>query len=255
MRAVDTTIYYGPWPFRKAGTEDLSFLKKHCGKNCIDAMLVSSVQGIFYEDPFEADILLHEAISNEPGMYHIMTVNPHVPNWKQDVKTAVRDFDIKGIKIYPGYHEYSLQDHMVDEICKEAGKYDLPLVIAGRVEDLRVCHMLHPAPIPLDRLGVFLGRHRDNTIVLSNFSFGDVMALKGNILVRDKVYVDMSGFIFISYPLEKLLTVYPKEMFLFGSQFPLYNQRGVLNEITEAAVSEEVKQAVLRNNAVQVFRL
>lgn len=255
MNIIDTNIYYGSWPFRDAGETDFSRIKAHCAKNGVDGMMVASVNSIFYQDPFEGDIQLHKAIADEKDAYHIMTVNPFSSGWQEDVRTAVREFDIRGIKIYPGYHDYSMQDPALEKVCEIAGKYDLPIVIAGHVEDLRVSYMLHPAPVPVDKLGVFLGTHRDNTFVLSNFSFGDVYALRPNILSRDKVYVDMSGFIFTSFPIEKLLKIYPKEMFLFGSQYPLYVQKGILNEVTEEKLTDEVKNAILYENAAGIFKL
>lgn len=255
MKIADTNIYYGSWPFRDAGETDFSRIKTHCVKNGVGTFIVSSVNSIFYEDPFEGDIKLHEAIAGEKNAYHIMTVNPFSSGWKEDVRTAVNEFGIRGIKIYPGYHGYQMQDPALAQVCETAAKYDLPVIIAGQVEDLRVSYMLHPAPIPLDKLGVFLGTYRDNTFVLANFSFGDIYALRFNILSRDKVYVDMSGFIFTSFPLEKLLKTYPKEIFLFGSQFPLYVQKGILNEVTTAKLPDDIKEAVLYKNAARLFKL
>ena len=65
----------------------------------------------------------------------------------------------------------------------------------------------------------------------------------------------MAGFKFISFPIEKLLRVFPKEMFLFGSQCPLYIQKGILNEVIREKLPDEVKQTILHDNAVRVFGL
>jgi len=65
----------------------------------------------------------------------------------------------------------------------------------------------------------------------------------------------MAGFKFISFPLEKLLKVYPKEMFLFGSQCPLYVQRSILNEVILEKLPEDIQRAVLADNAKRVFKL
>lgn len=81
------------------------------------------------------------------------------------------------------------------------------------------------------------------------------MNLKPNILSRKNVYVDMAGFKFISFPVEKLLKVYPKEMILFGSQCPLYVQKGILNEVTAEKLSHDVQQSILWDNARRVFGL
>ena len=81
------------------------------------------------------------------------------------------------------------------------------------------------------------------------------MALKPNILSRNKVYADMAGFKFISFPIEKLLKVFEKDMFLFGSQCPLYIQKSILNEVTCEKLPDAVKEAILYTNAVRIFGL
>lgn len=255
MKIIDANVFYGRWPFRSCGEDDMTRIQARCAKNGVDAMLVSSVSSIFYEDPFEAEIELHEALRDHKNAWQIMGVNPLASGWKADVATAVDEFGIRALKVYPGYHGYSLQGAEMAQVCEIAGKYDLPVVIAMCVEDMRSVYMLRQAPIPADKLGVFLGTYRDNTIVLSNISFGETMGLRPNILSRDKVYVDMTGFKFISFPLEKLTKVYPKEMFLFGSQCPLQVQRSILNEVIMEKLPEDVQRAVLWENTARVFKL
>ncbi len=255
MNRIDTNVFYGQWPFRKCGEEDFSNIQMRCAKNGIDGMLVSSVHSIFYEDPFEAEEDLHKAICGRPGVYHVFSVNPFSSGWEDDIRVAKEQFGIKALKIFPGYHGYSLQGLEAARICEVAGKYDLPIILAMRVEDERVAYMLYQKPIPLDKLGVFLGTYRDNTIVLSNISFGEVMGLHPNIVSRNNVFVDMAGFKFISFPMEKLLKVYEKDMFLFGSQCPLYIQKSILNEVICENLSDTVKQDILCNNAIRVFGL
>lgn len=255
MKIIDTNVYYGRWPFRKCGEEDFSRIRCRCNNNGVDGMLVSSVNAIFYEDPFEAEVQLHHVIKDEKNVHHVMSVNPLASGWEDDIRIASEEFQVCALKVFPGYHGYSLQGPEIARVCEAAGKYNLPLILATCVEDVRVTYMLRQTPIPLDKLGVFLGTYRDNTIVLSNISFGETMGLRPNILSRDKVYVDMAGFKFISFPIEKLLKVYPKEMFLFGSQCPLYVQKGILNEVIREKLPDDVKQAILCDNATRVFRL
>lgn len=255
LNIIDTNVFYGKWPFRKAGEVDISVIQERCAENNVDAMLIASVNSIFYEDPFEAEEELYKTIAGRRNVWQVMGVNPKASGWKADIQTAVLEFGIKALKIYPGYHGYSMQDDILAEVCNVAREYDLPIIIAGRVEDLRVSYMLHPAPIPLDKLGMFLQQFRENTFVLSNFSFSDIMGLRFNILSSQNTFVDMAGLIFISFPLEKLLKIYSPEVFLFGSQMPLYVQRGILNEVTTAKISPKIQEDILCGNARRVFKL
>ena len=255
MKIIDSNVFYGRWPFRDAGEDNFTKIRERCAKNGVSEMLVSSVNSIFYQDPFEAELRLFKAIADEKGAHQIMGVNPFSAGWKDDIRIGVEEFGIRGIKVYPGYHRLSLQGEEIRQVCEIAGKFNLPVILAMCVEDIRVAYMVSQTPVPLDKLGVFLGTYRDNTIVLSNISFGDTMNLKPNILSRKNIYVDMAGFKFISFPIEKLLKVYPKEMILFGSQCPLYVQKGILNEVTAEKLPDDVRQSILWDNARRVFGL
>lgn len=255
MNRIDTNVFYGQWPFRDCGEEDFSRIESRCAQNGVDGMLVSSVHSIFYQDPFEAEQKLHQVIDGKPGVFQAFTVNPLATGWKEDVRIAKEEFKVRALKVFPGYHGYSLQGPEIARVCEVAGNYDLPLIVSMRVEDERVAYMLYQKPIALDKLGVFLGTYRDNTIVLSNISFGEVSTLTPNILSRDKLYIDMAGFKFISFPIEKLLCTFSKEMFLFGSQCPLYVQKGILNEVIYEKLPEDVQRAILHDNAVRIFGL
>ena len=255
MSIIDTNVFLGRWPFRNGGYEDIEPIRRVCGKNGVDTMLVSSVHSIFYEDPFEAEEELHGKIAGTEGAYQVFTVNPMATGWQEDVRTAAREWGVKALKVFPGYHGYSLQGPEIAQVCRMAADLDLPLILSMRVEDERVAYMLYQRPVPLDQLGVFMGTYRDVTLVLSNISFGETMQLRPNIASRDNLYVDMAGFKFISFPIEKMLTVYPAEMFMFGSQCPLYVQRGILNEVTREKLPDKVKEAILQGNARRVFRL
>ncbi|MBQ6326524.1 MAG: amidohydrolase family protein [Clostridia bacterium] len=255
MNIIDSNVFFGRWPFRRAGFDDMGPIRERCKKNGVDGMLVASVDSIFYEDPFEAELELHRRLAGQGDAWHVYTVNPLAAGWREDLDTAVRDFGVVSLKIYPGYHPYSLQGPEIAGVCEAAGAYGLPLIVAGCVEDVRVTHMLRQTPLPADKLGVFLGTWRDVDIVLSNLSFGEIMALRPNLMSRGRVYVDMAGLKFISFAVEKLLKVYPVEMLMFGSQCPLYVQRGILNEVILEKLPEAAQAAILRDNANRVFKL
>lgn len=255
MSIIDANVFYGRWPFRDCGEDDIRSIGARCAKNGVTGMLVSSVQSIFYQDPFEAELKLHAQVSACEGARHVYTVNPLAAGWRDDLASAVRDFGIVALKVFPGYHPYSLQGPEMAAVCEAAGKYALPLIVACCVEDVRVTHMLRQTPLPVDKLGVFLGTWRDVDVVLANLSFGEIMALGPNLLSRDRVSVDMAGLKFISFAVEKLLKRFPAEMLLFGSQCPLYVQRGILNEVILEKLPEDVQRLILHDNACRVFSL
>ena len=74
MNIIDTNVFYGRWPFRHWGEEDMGPIKDRCRGNGVDGMLVSSVHSIFYEDPFEAEEELHQRVHNRAAVHDPVVV-------------------------------------------------------------------------------------------------------------------------------------------------------------------------------------
>ena len=79
MSIIDTNVFYGKWPFRNAGFDDMDRIRAVCDKNGVTGMLVASVQSIFYEDPFEAELELHRQLAGRTDARQVYTVNPPWP--------------------------------------------------------------------------------------------------------------------------------------------------------------------------------
>ncbi|MDL2228803.1 amidohydrolase [Treponema sp. OttesenSCG-928-L16] len=255
MKCVDTACFYGRWPFRAWGDTDVSDMLEKASGNNVNSLMISSVQSIFYQDSFEGEMELHSALAGYKNVYHIATVNPMMPGWEADLEKEVREYGIRAVKVFPGYHKYSLFAPEMERLCQVLEGYDLPLILCLRVEDERVAYMVLQQTVPIDAVGLFMCSHRNLKLVLSNISFGEVMSSKPNIISRDKIWIDTAGFKFISFPLEKLLVHFSEDQFLFGSQFPLYIQKGIMNEVTEDDLPEETKEKILWSNAAKLFRL
>lgn len=187
MKAVDINCYIGNWPFRKLRRNTIEDLKRMHMKNNIEYGYVSSLNSIFYNDPFEGEEDLHEAIKDTPYK-HIMTINPLLPEFKQDIDRGIREFDIKGIKIFPGYHGYSLQDESIERLCSILGDYGLPLFVVIRMEDERLNYIMKPEQPSADEICNFIKNHNKNTIIFLSMLYGEIMACKDYIREAKNVF-------------------------------------------------------------------
>ena len=64
MGIIDINCLLGNWPFRKIRKNKFEDLKAVHKRNEIDYGYVSSLNSIFYNDPFEGDLELHEIIKD-----------------------------------------------------------------------------------------------------------------------------------------------------------------------------------------------
>jgi predicted TIM-barrel fold metal-dependent hydrolase len=239
----------GSWPFRKLYKNTFEDLKKVHQKNGITSGYVSSLNSIFYNDPFEGELDLHEAIKDDPAYKHILTVNPLLPAFKDDIAKGVELFDIKGVRIYPYYHGYTLDNKYVEELCSILAEYKLPLFLTFRIEDERMNYMSSPRIPDTAEIADFMNRHPENSIVLIGIRYSEAEALKDIINSRSNVHLDTSGLKDLLFVTEKLLMLISPDKLVYGSLHPLYCLKSTLLLVEKAEINEKVREMILETNA------
>lgn len=244
---IDINCLLGNWPFRKIRKNKFEDLKAVHRQNGIDYGFVSSLNSIFYNDPFEGDIELHEIIK-DTSYKHILTVNPLIPGFADDVKQGMELFNIKGVRIYPGYHDYKLDNKYLDELCNLLLENKLPLFISMRMDDERANYLMHPENINISDLSRFLARHPENTFVLLSIRVGEVLSIKEIINSRKNVFLDTSGLKDWLFVIEKTTKDVNHHRIVYGSNHPLYCLKSTFLLIEKAEIEDAVKRDILENN-------
>ena len=243
MNKFDINCLIGHWPFRRIDKGTLEGIRKIHAETGITGGYVSSLNSIFYNDPFEGDEELHEIIKGTEYQ-HILTVNPTFPAIAEDIQKGIDQFDIKGVKIYPGYHQYRLDSTHVDNLCDILKSHDIPLFINMRMEDERLNYLIQPvAPIKAE-LEKLISSHPDNKIVLLSIRSGELNGLYDAITKHGNVYFDTSGLKESLFVIEKLLQTFSPEKMIYGSQYPLNVLKSTLFLVEKAEISDEVKEVI-----------
>ena len=248
MSRVDVNCVLGNWPFRKLYKNTFEDLKKVHRENGIGSSYVSSLNSIFYNDPFEGDEELHEAI-RDSGYHHILTVNPSLPQLREDIQRGMKLFDIKGVKIYPGYHGYRLCDKSVDELCTILHELELPLFLSVRLEDERMDYLMQPGTPSVDEISAFFCRHPDNTMLLLTARYSEIVALKEHFNARKNPFFDTSGLKDLLFVVEKLLKEVNSQQMVYGSLHSLFCLRSTMLLVEKACIEDTIKDSILSKNA------
>lgn len=219
---TDVSCFLGHWPFRKLYKSSLRDLKGIHQQHGITSGYVSSMNSIFYNDPFEGEEELHEWIKQEPAYHHVLTVNPMLPGFVDDIKQGVDEFEIKGVRIYPSYHQYGLEHESMQLLCETLSTFGLPLFLTLRMEDERLNYLMKPQSLDVSEIERFMNQYRDQRIVLSHVRYAELMALKDIILALPGVYFDTVGLKDQMFVIEKMLQVFPADKLLYGSLYPLH---------------------------------
>ncbi len=253
MKTVDVNCFLGHWPFRKIRRGTFADLKAVHAENQIAFGYVSSLDSIFYHDPFEGDIELHEIIKGS-DYQHILSVNPTLPCCLEDVRRGVQCFDIKGVRIYPDIHGFDINGPETDALCRLLGRLGLPLVLTVRLEDERMCYLLQSRPPKMEALDLFLKTHPQNAVLLTGIYYSEILQIKDTINSLEHVFFDASGLKESLFVVEKLLTAVPAEKLLYGSQHSLYCLKSTLLLLEKAAIDPAVRDQILAENYRRLFK-
>ena len=119
MKRFDANCFCGNWPFFRVKENTVDKMQNIHKKYSISGGCVSSLEAIFYQDPYEAEAELARQLQGT-NYYHIMVLNPMLPAWREDLKRCVSELHIRGIRLLPGIHRYSLQDPLIEDVIVQA---------------------------------------------------------------------------------------------------------------------------------------
>ena len=243
MKRMDLNCYCGNWPFfrvRYNTPEKLMQLHRRCG---IESAFVSSCEAIFYQDPYEAEKQLSKALAGTAYM-HVMTLNPMLNGWKDDLKRAVEELQIKAVRLMPGFHDYSLSDPVLNDVADALRNYQLPLFLTLRIRDERTNWIFHPKSVPLDEVADFLERTSDILTLLCCARRREVASLKSSFDARSNLFTDTSGFKDGNFAIEEACEIIGHEKVVYGSSAPLIEMQSTAILVDRAQLPESTRNDI-----------
>lgn len=254
MEKIDVNCMIGHWPFRKLYKNTFDDLRKVHEINGIGYGYVSSINSIFYNDPFEGDEELHHTIKGT--MYkHILTINPLLPGFDQDIMKAIEYFDIKGVRIYPGYHDYGLDDIKLHELCELLLQYNLPLYLTSRMEDERLNYLMRPRTIDYKEVEAFLDKYPELKVILLTFRNSELIPLKKTLLKRNNILYDTSGLKDGLFAIRKSIDAIGECRIAYGSLFPLFCLKSTLLLVENDELDNNIKEKILDGNIRKITQI
>ncbi len=136
---IDSNAYIGHWPFRRFEYNTLEALSGRMKAFGTDRSVVSNLNGIFYKNTQHANEELLAAIRNKRAYQDrfipFAVINPIYGGWRDDFKICSSDAAIKGIRLYPQYHNYDITNPFCVELVKMCRDKGLPVVFTLRMVD------------------------------------------------------------------------------------------------------------------------
>ena len=158
---IDTNAYLSRWPCRRLPLDDTSSLADKLRASGITQAWAGSFDALLHKDVTAVnDRLAAECANHADLLLPFGAINLALPDWQSDVKRCHEHHGMRGIRLHPNYHGYSLEDPRFVELVQLASDHKLIVQIAVRMEDDRTQHPLLRVPaVELAPLPALLKTH------------------------------------------------------------------------------------------------
>ena len=248
MCRFDSNCFVGNWPFFRVKENTVAQLLKVHDRFGFTGGYVSSLEAIFYQDPYEAEKQLAKEIQNT-RYKHIMILNPMLPAWKDDLARCISKLGVTGVRLMPGFHGYTLNNPVMADVIQEVKKYSIPMLLTLRMHDERMTWMYHPRNIPMQEVCDFVNCSKDVSILVNHIRPHEINQLNELGVRWDDLYVDISGFKGGMNAVEGVLKFdFLKGHIVFGSGAPLLETYGSVLQLETAEIDTGTINQVFSGN-------
>ncbi|MBO9620508.1 MAG: amidohydrolase [Niabella sp.] len=138
---IDCNAYVGHWPFLQLQYSNCEGLLSKMNSYGVDLSVISNLNSIFYANTQPGNEELYQELkSRKPFQDRFIpfaVINPIYAGWKKDFKTCIQQWGMKGVRLYPKYHDYAITDANCVELVKMARDANVPVCFNMRMVDSR----------------------------------------------------------------------------------------------------------------------
>jgi predicted TIM-barrel fold metal-dependent hydrolase len=264
---IDTNVHVFDWPFRKLKYAGAKALVAKLRRHRITQAWTGSYEGLLHKNLDGVNARLAEECQANGGgiLVAFGTVNPALPDWEEDLRRCQEKYRMPGIRLYPSYHNYTLQKPEVARLLQLAQKRGLIVQLAVRMEDPRVHLPVTRTPavdvtglpellaaVPNTRLQLL------NTVISTGSLRGpaDRQLFEQTQVMIDISHVEGQGGIgkLIARDRDSGRPPLPVERIVFGSHAPYFPCESAVFKLFESPLDRPVLEKVMRGNAERFLK-
>lgn len=252
---IDSNAYIGHWPFRRFEYDTLEALSGRMKEFGTDRSVVSNLNGIFYKNTQNANEELLEAIRSKRA-YHdkfipFAVINPIYGGWRDDFKICSSEIAVKGVRLYPQYHDYDITAPSCVELVKMCRDKGLPAVFTLRMVDSRPSSWMDiEKEWSLKDIVPIVRAVPDAKYLIVNVANSTALNEEDTTLFRKaELLMDSSGRNMMDWP--DLFKRFGADHFCFGTQSPILDYcTGLLRieSLSESEADEKTKELLRSGN-------
>lgn len=261
---VDINAYVGHWPFRQRIYNTCEERLERMKRFGVDVSVISNFNGIFYKNPQSANEELHEEIrsskSFQDRLVPFAVINPIYAAWRDHFETSTAKLGMKGVRLYPKYHGYSLTDPACIELVKRARDRGLPVALCLRMVDSRPSSWMdleRSKEWALKDVMPIISEVPDAKFFIVNVANSTLLSAEDmDLLKKANVLIDTSGRNILN--LGELIKTYGAQKFAYGSHAPILDEvTGLLRieSLRHSEADEATKNLLRGGNAKRALGL
>jgi uncharacterized protein len=178
---IDCNAYLGNFAFRRLQHNDADGLLQLMDRAGIHRACVSSASAIMYRNSQSGNQELHQQVeAHRDRLTPFAVINPAYARWHDDLRWCHEVLGARGLRLYPAYHMYSLEDPCCSQLVDAAAELGMVVSIPVRAEDRRQRHWLVDVPdVAVGQMAELAAAHPQ-----ARFIVLEAMGLMGSDLVR-----------------------------------------------------------------------
>jgi predicted TIM-barrel fold metal-dependent hydrolase len=257
---VDINAWIGHWPFKQLKYNHCASLLERMDTYGVDLSMVSNLNGIFYKNTQLANEELSEEIRTEKRFHDrfipFAIINPIYAGWKDDLDRSIHELGMRGIRLFPLYHDYELTDPACIELVSMARDLGVPVALTTRIVDRR-----QRSWMDIDRewdlrdVIPVIREVPDAKYMILNIANSMRVDDEETELIRQAdLLMDTSGRSMNTLP--ELLGTFGVEKFAFGTHSPILDYlTGMLRieSLRENEADETIKEKIRSGNAKRMM--
>ena len=252
---IDVHVTLSRWPFRRLPLDETPALVDALRALGVTQAWAGTFDGVLHKDITSANARLAEECAKHGDglLLPFGSINPKLPDWEEDLRRCAETFAMRGVRLHPNYHGYTLDDPVFARLLALATERKLVVQLVTAMEDERMMHpLLQVRAVDVAPLETVLSAVPGARIVLLNATRTVPFPLLPRIVGAGEVYVDTASLDGVA-GIARLIERIPVERILLGTHAPLFYPEAAVLKLDESELTPDQSAAVRCANAQRLL--
>lgn len=246
---IDITACFGYWSYWELPDTTPDYLVGLMDRSGVDRAACMSLRGLFISWREGNDETLAAARRFPGRLVPMATISTFLGGNGKELRSLV-DAGMRGVRLYPSFHNYPLDSAFVDDICRTAADCGIPVIIPTRP----MMNWRFKA-IGIESIGAVAARHPKTSFLISGPNYlVEYQALTKMMHACPNVWYEISclqGFDSV----RNLVGEVGADRLCFGTGAVLNYPACNVSKLANAKITQEQREAIGWKNAAKLLKL